>query len=55
MRQYVDRLMTPTRHPAVFTICIQRDGLMMDQGLTYIRQHTLCAQVPLYVTMRFDK
>ena len=29
MRQYADRVVTDTRHPAVFTVCFQRDGLLL--------------------------
>ena len=28
MRQYADRVVTHTRHPAVFAVCFQSDGLL---------------------------
>ena len=29
MRQFADRVVTHTRHPAVFAVCFQRDGLII--------------------------
>ena len=29
MRQYADRVVTHTRHPAVFAVCFQRDELII--------------------------
>ena len=29
MRQHADRVVTHTRHPAVFAVCSQRDGLII--------------------------
>ena len=36
MRQYADRVVTYTRHPAVFAVCFQRDEVLLPA--TKIRQ-----------------